>query len=197
MSMSSAAAGRSPTGRATRRDAAGNRARLLAAAGEAFADAGTGASLEDVARAAGVGIGTLYRHFPTREALLEAVLGERFRRLAERGSALAASQEPIAALRTWLVEFAVGSTRVRGLATLLRDTIADETSALHASCLVMRSAGAALLEAARAAGDVRSDVGADDALMMAAAMAWAAEQDPAGVGRYVDLLLDGLRPRRD
>jgi AcrR family transcriptional regulator len=195
--MSSAETGRSPTGRATRRDAVGNRARLLAAAGEAFAGVGTGASLEDVARAAGVGIGTLYRHFPTREALLEAVLGERFRRMAERGSVLAASEGPIVALRTWLVEFAAGATRFRGLAAVLRDTIADETSALHASCQAMRSAGAALLEGARAAGEVRSDVGADDALMVAVALAWAAEQDPSGSGRYIDLLLDGLRPRTD
>jgi AcrR family transcriptional regulator len=191
----SAATGRSPTGRATRRDAAGNRARLLAAAAEAFAEVGTGASLEDVARAAGVGIGTLYRNFPTREALLEAVLGERFRGMAERGAALAASQPPLSALRTWLVEFAAGSTRFRGLATVLRDTIADETSALHASCTAMRSAGAALVESARAAGEVRSDVGADDAMLVAVALAWAAEQDPAGRERHVDLLLDGLRPR--
>ena len=159
-----------------RADARRNYDVLLSVAAQCFAEQGTDASLRDVARKAGVGIGTLYRHFPTREALLEAVLGSRFDRLRERADELAATaSSPQQALGDWLAEFAAGSVTYRGLPNEVMSALHDRESPLHASCAQMRAAGTRLVESAQAAGTVRADVTADEALALVAGLAWAAD----------------------
>ncbi len=169
-------------------DARRNHDLLLDAAREAFAAHGTDASLRDIARQAGVGIGTLYRHFPTREALLEALLRSRFDALRDRAGELAATAAPGAALLAWLGELAAGSVTYRGLPESVMAALRDEESQLHASCAGMRAAGGRLLERAQAAGEARPEVTAAQLLALAAGLAWAGEQsgDPDGMVR--DLL---------
>jgi AcrR family transcriptional regulator len=176
-------------------DARRNYERLLASAGEAFAEHGIDTSLRDVARRAGVGIGTLYRHFPTREALLEALLRHRFDALQERADGLLASPSALDALLVWLGELAVGSTTYRGLPESVMGALRDETSQLHASCAAMRAAGGRLLRRAQDAGEARADVTADELLVLAAGLAWAAEQAPKPTGmvdRLLSIAMSGL-----
>jgi AcrR family transcriptional regulator len=162
-----------------RADARRNYDVLLSVAAQCFAEQGTDASLRDVARKAGVGIGTLYRHFPTREALLEAVLGSRFDRLRDRADELAATAEsPQRALRDWLAEFAAGSVTYRGLPDEVMAALHDGDSPLHASCTAMRAAGGRLVAHAQAAGTMRADITPDEALALAAGLAWAADHSP-------------------
>ena len=159
-----------------RADARRNYDVLLSVAAQCFAEQGTDASLRDVARKAGVGIGTLYRHFPTREALLEAVLGSRFDRLRARADELAVTaSSPRQALGDWLAEFAAGSVTYRGLPDEVMAALYDQKSPLHASCAQMRAAGTRLVERAQAAGTIRADVTADEALALVAGLAWAAD----------------------
>ncbi|GAA3218986.1 TetR/AcrR family transcriptional regulator [Dactylosporangium siamense] len=171
-------------------DARRNRDLLLAAAREAFETHGTDASLRDIARQAGVGIGTLYRHFPTREALLEALLASRFDALRDRAEELSATAAPGEALLGWLGELAAGSVTVRGLPESVMAALRDEESELHASCAGMRAAGGQLLQRAQEAGEVRADVTAAQVLALAAGLAWAGEQsaDPAGTVRQLLLI---------
>ncbi|MEO3750101.1 helix-turn-helix domain-containing protein [Streptomyces sp. B6B3] len=179
------------TGPRLRADARRNRERLLAEARAAFLAHGTEASLEEIAACAGVGIGTLYRHFPTRQALLEALLRERFDALAATGrDLLGGRRPPEAALRVWVLALVEMSTTYRGLTAVLVDTLRDDASDLHASCVAMRDAGAALLTAAQRAGAVRSDLAALDVLTLVSAVAWAHERTPDGARERLDRLLD-------
>ena len=183
--------------RPMRADARRNYDRLLGEARTAFTERGVDASLDDIARRAGVGIGTLYRHFPTREALLEALLRERFDELAAHARRLLDAETPRAALAEWLEAFVVGTATYRGLTAVLLTTLRDETSQLHASCQAMRDGGAALLARAQRAGDVRADVTPLDVALLASGLSWAHEQappDPARVGSLLGVLLDGLSP---
>jgi len=182
--------------RPARADARRNYDRLLTEAATAFAEHGTGAALEDIARRADVGIGTLYRHFPTREALLEAVLRGHFTELETRANELLASSAPMDALVTWLDAFIRGTAAYRGLADELIATLRDEDSALHASCQAMRTASFALLDRAQRAGAVRTDIDPDDVVAVLHGVAWASERIPDGPQRIDGLLalvLDGLR----
>jgi AcrR family transcriptional regulator len=178
-----------------RADARRNYDLLLAVAREAFAEHGTDASLRDVARRAGVGIGTLYRHFPTREALLEALLRNGFDVLRQRAEALADAPSPDQALLTWLSELATGSTTYRGLPESVMVALRDEGSQLHTACAAMRSAGARLLERAQRSGTVRADVSVNELLALAAGVAWASEQStgqPDLVRRLLSMTMYGL-----
>ncbi|AQZ61444.1 Transcriptional regulator, TetR family [[Actinomadura] parvosata subsp. kistnae] len=190
---------RETTTRPLRADARRNRDRLVAEARAAFDRDGVAASLEDVAARAGVGIGTLYRHFPTREALLEEVLRERFDALGATARALLDHASPRAALRTWARGFAEAGTTFRGLTAALSATLRDESSALHASCASMRAAGQALLARAQRHGDIRADLTVAELTTMVFGVAWAHEQSPpqapADLDRLLDLLFDGLSPR--
>lgn len=181
----------------TRTDARHNRDQLVAVAREAFAEHGTATSLRDVARRAGVGIGTLYRHFPTRQALIEAVLGTGFDQLREQAIALADARDPRNALLTWLRDFAEGSARYRGLPESVLGALRDEDSALHASCFGVRDAGRALLTAAQRAGTVRVDLTIEELLSLAAGVAWAGEQSPDAnrTARLLELVVSGLDPQ--
>jgi len=184
--------------RPMRADARRNYDQLLVRAAEAFSDHGVDASLEDIAQAAGVGIGTLYRHFPTREALLEALMAERFDRARDQADALMTATDPVAALHSWLRLFIEGSAAYRGLPGSVTATLTDPQSRLYASCHAMQGGAANLVGRAQEAGQVRRDVAASDVFLMAAAISWAGEQvtdTPTRTGRLLDLLMDGLRVR--
>jgi AcrR family transcriptional regulator len=159
-----------------RADAQKNYDQLLAIADAVVTEQGADASLRDIARRAGVGLGTLYRHFPTREALLEALLRTGFDGLAARADELETSSSPRDALRAWLRDFVTHAQGYRGVTTAMTAAIEDEDSALHASCVTMRAAGARLLTRAQAAGVARADIDGADLFSLGAALAWLGDQ---------------------
>ncbi len=179
-----------------RADARRNHDLIVSVAAEAFAEHGIDASLRDIARRAGIGIGTLYRHFPTREALLEALLRQRFDVLRDKAEALA-DTPPAEALPTWLTEFATRSTTYRGLPESVLDALRDESSDLHASCAAMRAAATRLLTRAQEADVVAGDVTAEELLILAAGVAWGSERSAIPVERLLDLALNGLTERKN
>ncbi|MGW8762754.1 TetR/AcrR family transcriptional regulator [Streptomyces sp. NPDC055815] len=185
-----------PAPQGQRADAHRNRERILKAAGEVVSEEGTQASLRDVARRAGVGLGTLYRHFPTRDALLETLLRTGFDQLTEEaGRLLDASPPPERALAEWLGEFTFRAGAFRGLPASLMATLDDPDSALHASCVAMREAGGRLLRAAQQTGRIRPDVDGTDLFALANALSWIADQAPSIAARrdhLLTLIMDGL-----
>ncbi|WP_052851160.1 TetR/AcrR family transcriptional regulator [Streptomyces avicenniae] len=162
-----------PRPRRMRADARRNQERLLAAADAAFAARGTDASLEEIARAAGVANGTLYGHFPTRQALLEALLRERMDALAGRAAELAAGTEPFEGLRRWIDAAVDHATRYRGLSAACLRALEDETSELYAACHALLGAAGQLVARTRAAGELRADVTERDVFTLVSAVAWA------------------------
>ncbi|MFI2778382.1 TetR/AcrR family transcriptional regulator [Streptomyces sp. ALB3] len=182
--------------RPMRADARRNYDRLLSEARTSFAAHGTDASLEDVARRAGVGIGTLYRHFPNRQALMNAVFQEALAALLARSRELAEADRPCTALVEWLGAIVTHAGEYRGLAQALMTASGDETSALTSCHVPLRQAGARLLARAQSSGSVRADVSIDDLLQLTNAIALAAEQtpaDPALADRLLRLTLRGLK----
>ncbi|OKK06142.1 TetR family transcriptional regulator [Streptomyces sp. CB03234] len=182
--------------RPMRADARRNYERLLSEARAAFAEHGTDASLEDVARRAGVGIGTLYRHFPNRHALMNAVFQEALHTLLERSHDLAASEQPCTALVEWLRAIVTHAGEYRGLARALMSASHDTSSALSQCSTPMRAAGERLLVRAQEAGAVRADVSIGDLMQLTNAIALAAEQspdDPELADRLLMLTLRGLK----
>lgn len=183
--------------RVMRADARRNHGRLLAEARSAFAEHGTDTSLEDVARRAGVGIGTLYRHFPNRHALMSAVFEEAVGDLLARSRELLDAPEPCTALVRWLREIVTHAGEYRGLARALMSASRDEGSHLARCSGPMREAGSALLLRAQESGAVRPDVSIGDLLQLTNAIALAAEEtadDPALADRLLNLTLRGLKP---
>lgn len=159
-----------------RADAKKNYDQLLAVAREVFTEQGANASLRDVARKAGVGLGTLYRHFPTREVLLETLLRSSFEALAASAKELETSNASDDALVSWLQEIIAFTHEHRGIIALMMDAIEDPDSALHASCTTLRAAGAALLARAQAEGSARADLSGAELFDLIAALAWLREQ---------------------
>jgi AcrR family transcriptional regulator len=185
--------------RGQRADAQRNYERILAVARAVIDEQGTQASLRDIARRAGVGLGTLYRHFPTRDALLETLLRQGFDRLATQADALAANRPPDEALTEWLRDFTHSSSTLRGLPASMMATLADEQSPLHASCLAMRESAARLLKRAQDAGDIRPDIDGTDLFALINAVGWIAEQAPSLAARrerFFSVLMAGLTPPR-
>ncbi|NEB78185.1 TetR/AcrR family transcriptional regulator [Streptomyces sp. SID14478] len=181
--------------RPMRADARRNYERLLTQARTAFAEHGTGASLEDVARGAGVGIGTLYRHFPNRYALVSAVFEEAVGDLLARSRALLDAPQPCTALVTWLREVVTHASEYRGLSRVLMSGSPDASSALARCSTPLRRAGQDLLSRAQEAGAVRRDVSITDLLQLTNAIALAAEEtpsDPDLVDRLLRLTLRGI-----
>ncbi|MFB7331572.1 TetR/AcrR family transcriptional regulator [Streptomyces adustus] len=181
-----------------RADARRNYERLLKVAAEAFAEHGERASLDDIAKRAGVGSGTLYRHFPTRQALLEAAYVDRIEALAVRAGELAAELPPGEALVEWLNELCVGTIQVRGMKALLGSAVTDGSVAAVTACATsMKGAATRLVEAAQEAGALRRDVEPIDVLRLAHGVATASELangQGESIRRYVALLTEGLRP---
>ena len=183
--------------RRMRADARRNYDRLLAEAASAFAEHGADFSLEQIARRAGVANGTLYGHFPNRRALLEALMGDRMRALAENGEEQLGSSSPFEGLAAWARAAMAHTALYRGLGAQLMQAVEDESSELHAGCKAVLAAGERLLERAQEAGDVRRDVTAEDLYALVNAVAWAGEQgSPAQGERLLALGLDGLRQPR-
>jgi len=182
--------------RPLRADAARNRQALLTAARSAFERGGVQASLDDIAHAAGVGAGTLYRHFPTRDRLVLAVIEDGLDELQRLGTALLAESDAVAALREWLAAYIEQGSLFDGLArTLVVTPTPDDDS--HAACVRSRAAGAALIAKAARAGGLRDDIRPDDVLDLAAGIAWVGQQSVRDDGqrdRLVALVIDGLRP---
>jgi AcrR family transcriptional regulator len=159
-----------------RSDAQKNYDRLLVVAREVVTEHGADASLRDVARKADVGLGTLYRHFPTREALIEALLRSDVDELTAQAADLETSSPPEEALLTWL-RGGVGITHeYRGVTTLMTAALEDSTSALHLSCVALKDAGTRLLNRAQIAGVARSDIDGVDLFALVAAIAWLYDQ---------------------
>ncbi|QXE35055.1 TetR/AcrR family transcriptional regulator [Streptomyces sp. GMY02] len=185
------------TPRPMRADARRNYERLLAEARACFAEHGTDASLEDIARRAGVGIGTLYRHFPNRHALLNAVFQEALAALLERSRELSRADPPCASLVEWLRALITHAGEYRGLSRALMSVSYDQSSALSECSVPLRAAGERLLVRAQQAGYVRAEVSIDDLMQLTNAIALAAEQspsDPELADRLLDLTLTGLKP---
>jgi AcrR family transcriptional regulator len=188
--------GRRPqTGTSCKRaDAQRNYDRLVVAAREAFTERGASASLEEIAHRAGVGIGTLYRHFPNRQALLEAVyIGEvdGLSRSAEDFAELA----PWDALAAWLHRFAEYLRTKQALAHELLEYLDREAPLFQECRTLMFSAGEPLLARAQEAGVVRADTDMAEIASMVIGISRVPASDPATVEHILDIALDGLRPR--
>jgi AcrR family transcriptional regulator len=183
------------TARKPRADAARNRELVLEAAKAVFSVGGPDASLEAVARHAGVGIGTLYRHFPTREALFEAVYRREVEQLSELAEQLKNEPSPVAALRRWLCSNVEFVATKKGMAAALA-LAAHGMSELHAySSDRLTKAIGALLDRAAAAGEIRSDISPTDVLRALIGMCYMNDQPgwQASVMRLLDVFVDGMR----
>ncbi|MFJ8791318.1 TetR/AcrR family transcriptional regulator [Streptomyces sp. NPDC102462] len=174
-----------------RKDAARNYDALLAAARDAFAENGAEASLEDIARRAGVGIGTLYRNFPTRRDLFESVYADEVNALC-RAAAEVAVLEPWEALVAWLDRFAGYMVTKRAV----REALDDESEIFQACRGSMYAAGGPLLERAQRAGVARADMEFGDLLRMVAGITATAFEDDAQRDRVLAIALDGVRTTR-
>jgi AcrR family transcriptional regulator len=184
------------TGRRPRADARRNYERLLAEADAAFREQGAGASLEGIARRAGVAIGTLYGHFPNRRALVGALLRERNEALFAEGEALYA-EPPEPALRRWVDLVVAHAATYRGLAELLAEGADDEASELHASCVRLTEIGERLVRGAVDAGVLRADATGADVFTLMNAAAWTREHVSVDqADRLVDNALAGLLAQR-
>ncbi|WP_399211406.1 TetR/AcrR family transcriptional regulator [Streptomyces sp. SLBN-31] len=182
------------TGRPLRADARRNREKILSAAVRVFAEEGLEAHLERIAKEAGVGSGTLYRNFPTREALIEAAYRNELSRLCDAAPELLAAMPPREALRAWMGRFIDYATAKLGMAEALRAVVDSGVNPyVHSRELIM-TALTSLMDAARAAGAIRSDVSA--AVMFAAltgvALASGKPEEREQAERLLDLTLDGL-----
>lgn len=186
-----------PASRSPRADARRNRERLLAAAAEVFAERGLDAPLDEVARRAGVGQGTLYRHFPNRSALVEGLIREDNAVLCQRGEELIAEPDPVVAVTTWLRGYVEHATRFRGLAESLRAAASrsGEGDPLADCVERVQVIGDALVDRAHQAGRLRADVSSADAFDLAAAVAWVAEdgrRDAQQRDHLLSLVLDAF-----
>jgi AcrR family transcriptional regulator len=183
--------------RPLRADAQRNYQRLVSAASAAFAEHGADdASLEEIARRAGVGIGTLYRHFPNRQALLEAVYRDQVDVLSDRAGQLSSSADPGAALEEWLRALVSFGRTKRNLTTAMLATLDKDSELLSTCSLIMRGAAGTLLKRAQEAGVVRADADATDLLRLVHAVSMAVEREPSDRGqadRLLGLIMDGLR----
>ena len=191
-----------------RADARDNRARILQAADQVFGAGGSAASTEDVARLAGVGIATVFRHFPTKYDLLAAVLADRLEQLSDLAHELAADSDPGAAFVRFFTEVVDGSTTKVTIADALSDTDASRSTGTGTGAGEvpetvtqaherLRQAFAELLDRAQSAGAIRDDVDAPEvfALMVGTSRAVVHARLPAPVkDRMLDVVFDGLRP---
>lgn len=181
--------------RKLRADSVRNRERVLAAAKVVFAAGGPAASLEAVARLAGVGVGTLYRHFPTREALFEAVYRNEVEQLVDLAGRLGTDLPPLDALREWMhanVEFVATK---KGMSTALAVAVHASSDLTAYSMNRLSGALGALLRRAVDAGVVRADIGSEDILRTIVGLCYTHDKPgwQGNVLRLVDVFVDGMR----
>jgi AcrR family transcriptional regulator len=184
------------TPRPLRVDAKRNYDHLIQAAEAEFSKHGADASLEVIAKRAGVGIGTLYRHFPTRDDLIAKVVSAGTDAICALGRELLDDPSPADALHRWLLELVAHLTAYRGLTGALAvGYVKGSGSQLCLACGHIANTGAALLERAQAANEVRRDAEIRELILTAHSAAWIAEQtkDPGAVDRLLGILFDGLR----
>jgi AcrR family transcriptional regulator len=183
--------------RPLRADARRNRERLLEVAVRAFSQDGPDATLEGIAREAGVGIGTLYRHFPTREALVEAAYRNELARLCDAVPDLLAALPADAALRAWMDRFVDYMTTKRGMSDALRAVVASGGNPFAQSRDRLLGAVEALVAAAEEDGTLRPGLDPTDVLtgLTGVTLAAGRPEQRAQAGRLLDLLVDGLRYR--
>jgi AcrR family transcriptional regulator len=183
--------------RKPRADSIRNRERVLEAAKAVFSAGGAEASLEAVARAAGVGIGTLYRHFPTREALFEAVYRREVQQLADLAEQLKQEAQPVEALRRWLRSNVKFVATKKGMSAALALAAYKNSELFSYSFDRLTRAVGALLDRAIAAGEIRDDISPEDVLRALVGMCYMHDQPgwQASVLRLVDVFVDGLRIR--
>ena len=184
-----------PQARKPRADSARNRQLLIDAGKAGFSEVGLNVSLEEIARRAGVGIGTLYRHFPTREAVVEAVYRREVEHLAEAVPRLLETSPPGEALHQWMHLFVNYIATKRLIAPSLA-AAASRSSSLHASSVeLITGAITTLVKRAVAGGDVRKDVDASDLLRALVGVSYGNPDVgwEASARRLIDILMDGLR----
>lgn len=181
-----------------RADAVRNRERLVAAARERFSGGDEGMSLEGVAQAAGLGIATLYRHFPTLEALVEAVYRSELDALAADADHLLAANIAFDGLRMWMDRYARFVATKRAMYDALRIALTSRTSPASETRARIRATVARFVSAGASDGTIRDDVEPDDITLSLAGAVLAAtiSTDQAQLRRLLDLLMDGLRPRQ-
>ena len=184
--------------RKPRADAQRNRERILEVAKQAFTDSGATASLDDIAKEAGVGPGTLYRHFPTRDELLEAVYRTEVERLAAAARKFAETMPPIEALRAWMLLFVDYIATKKIIAPALTTPVGRPAKVVEASYAPINEAMRALVKRAIKSGEVRKDVDPVDLLRALVGVAYL-ESSPdwqQSARRLVDILIAGSRPTR-
>ncbi|PKU24198.1 TetR/AcrR family transcriptional regulator [Telmatospirillum siberiense] len=159
-----------------RADAKKNRSQILNVARDALTEHGTDASMRDIARRAGVGLATLLRHFPTREALFEALLCTNLDALTQKADELETSTSADKALLTWFRELVAFAQSYRGVIAMMAAAHTNPDSALYASCAAVHSAGAQLLLRAQGEGMARADMNGDDLFALITALGWAVDQ---------------------
>ncbi|MBO0707476.1 MAG: TetR/AcrR family transcriptional regulator [Candidatus Dormibacteraeota bacterium] len=195
--MQTAEQGAAASGAAARHlraDAQRNRERLLAVAREVFAEKGVEAPLEEIARRAGVGIGTLYRHFPTRLDLVGAIYLDEVDALVRSAADLSGNGDPLEALRGWLERFVDYVATKRGLAGALEEL--RKTGAFEQNQVRIHTALGSLLEAGQRAGEIRADVQAPDVVRALGGICMLSERtvpEREQTRRIIELLVDGLR----
>jgi len=189
---------RSQPARKPRTDAQRNRVRILAVAKEAFARSGANTSLDDIAKHAGVGPGTLYRHFPTRDELLVAVYRTEVEKLAAAERKFAATMPPIEALRAWMLLFVDYVATKQIIAPALNTLVGGSSKVFEASYPQVHGAIGALVKRAIQSGDIRKDIDAVDLLRALVGVAYmsASPDWQQSARRLVDILITGSRPTK-
>jgi AcrR family transcriptional regulator len=182
--------------RKPRADAERNRERILEVAKKAFTRYGADASLDDIAKQAGVGPGTLYRHFPTREELLQAVYRSELEKLAAAEQKLAQTMPPIEALRAWLFLFVDAIAAKQVIAPALNKLVGDPKKVFEASFAHVHEAIRRLVKRAVKSGDIRKDLDPGDLLRALVGVANVASSPywQQSARRLVDILIAGSRP---
>ena len=179
-----------------RADARQNHARLIAAATAAFAEKGADAPLEDIARRAGVGIGTLYRHFPTRLDLQAAVFRSQVGAVCGQGDALVDTAPPGQVFAGWIRALAGYLVTKRGLSHALIEALGIESELISSCWVAMRETTERLLANAQEAGAIRPDVDATDVMRLVHGVTVSTEKAPERADMLLSILLDGLRAPR-
>ncbi len=180
-----------------RADARQNHARLITAATTAFAEKGADAPLEDIARRAGVGIGTLYRHFPSRLDLQAAVFRSQVGIVCGQGDALLETASPEQAFAGWMRALAAYLVTKRGLSHALIEAVGVESELMSSCWMAMRETTERLLANGQRAGVIRADVTATDVMRLVHGVAVSSEKAPDRADMLLSVMLDGLAARRD